>query len=388
MRKLLTNKWIIRFAAVNLSAVVIPMNVWAAGPPQPSDLDNPLAVTLLIVIVALALAIALLGFVVIGAAQLRLERYKKDKASAVAKPVAVLAFCLFSTAVFAQDANTAAPQVVSDTISGLAKTSFYALVAVIGLELVILLSLLWFLRSLIAKEYHASAISLDAVVATKQNSWKKWWLKINSFRSMNEEQVIDLGHDYDNIRELDNKLPPWWIYGFYITIIFAGIYLWRYHVSHTAPLSIQEYEMAVAQAEEEKANDLKKAGGGEVDENTVKMLTAAADIESGKKIFTGTCAPCHGADGGGIVGPNLTDDYWIHGGRINDVFKTIKYGVPEKGMQPWKGTFSAAQIAQLASFIKSIHGTKVANPKEPQGDVFKEDSKTVSDTTRIAAVVK
>jgi cytochrome c oxidase cbb3-type subunit 3 len=387
MRKLLNNKWMIRFAAVSLSAVAVPMNVWAAGPPQKSDLDNPLAVTLLIVIVALALAIALLGFVVIGAAQLRLERYKKDRASEAAKVITILALCMISSAVFAQDTNATTPQVVSDTISGLAKTSFYALVAVIGLELVILLSMLWFLRSLIAKEYAVSA-TLKEAVAARQNSWKKWWLKINSFRSMNEEQDIDLGHDYDNIRELDNKLPPWWIYGFYITIIFAGVYLWRYHVSHTAPLSIQEYEMAVAQAQEEKANDLKKTGGGEVDENTVKMLTAAADIESGKKIFTGTCAPCHGADGGGIVGPNLTDDYWLHGGKINDVFKTIKYGVPEKGMQPWKGTFSAVQIAQLASFIKSIHGTKVANPKEPQGDVFKEDSKAVSDTTKIAAVVK
>jgi cytochrome c oxidase cbb3-type subunit III len=384
MRKLLNNKWMIRFTAVCLSALAVPMNVWAAGPPQKSELDNPLAVTLLIVIGALALAIALLGYVVIGAAQLKVERYKKDKAAAAAKVITILILCLFSSAVFAQDQNATPPQVVSDAISGLAKTSFYALVTVIGLELLILLWMLWFLRSLIAKEYATSETTQKIVVA-KENSWKKWWLKINSFRSMNEEQDIDLGHDYDNIRELDNKLPPWWIYGFYITIIFAGIYLWRYHVAHTAPLSIQEYENAVAQAEEEKANNLKKTGGGEIDENTVKMLTAVADIESGKKIFTGTCAPCHAADGGGLVGPNLTDDYWLHGGKINDVFKTIKYGVPEKGMQPWKGTFSATQIAQLASFIKSIHGTKVANPKEPQGDVYKED-KSLSDTTKIAAV--
>jgi cytochrome c oxidase cbb3-type subunit 3 len=144
--------------------------------------------------------------------------------------------------------------------------------------------------------------------------------------------------------------------------------------------------MSVAKAEEEKAEYLKKAGNS-VDENTVKLLTAAADIEAGKKIFTGTCAPCHAADGGGIVGPNLTDDYWLHGGKVNDIFKTIKYGVPEKGMQPWKSTFSPTQIAQLASFIKSIHGAKVANPKEPQGDLYKED-KTVSDSTNTAAVNK
>jgi cytochrome c oxidase cbb3-type subunit III len=385
MRKLL-NKWIIRVAAIAISGVVIPMHALAAGPPQKSEIDNPLAATLLIVIGALALAIALLAHVVIGAAQLKVERFKKEKAAAAAKVASIVLICFFSSGLFAQDTNTAAPQVVSDTIGGLAKTSFYALITVVGLELLIIVWMLWFLRSLIAKEYAIAVVSVTQEAAyIKENTWKKWWVKINNFRSLNEEQDIDLGHDYDNIRELDNKLPPWWLYGFYACIVFAGIYLWRYHVSHTAPLSIQEYEISVAKAEEEKADNLKQAGNS-VDENTVKLLTAATDIDAGKKIFTGTCAPCHAADGGGIVGPNLTDDYWLHGGKINDIFKTIKYGVPEKGMQPWKSTFSPIQIAQLASFIKSIHGTKVANPKEPQGDIFKEQ--TVGDTTKIAAVNK
>jgi cytochrome c oxidase cbb3-type subunit III len=385
MRKLL-NKWIIRVAAIAISAVVIPMHALAAGPPQKSEIDNPLAATLLIVIGALALAIALLAHVVIGAAQLKVERFKKEKAAAAAKVASIVLICFFSSGLFAQDTNTAAPQVVSDTIGGLAKTSFYALITVVGLELLIIVWMLWFLRSLIAKEYAIAVVSVTQEAAyIKENTWKKWWVKINNFRSLNEEQDIDLGHDYDNIRELDNKLPPWWLYGFYACIVFAGIYLWRYHVSHTAPLSIQEYEISVAKAEEEKADNLKQAGNS-VDENTVKLLTAATDIDAGKKIFTGTCAPCHAADGGGIVGPNLTDDYWLHGGKINDIFKTIKYGVPEKGMQPWKSTFSPIQIAQLASFIKSIHGTKVANAKEPQGDIYKEE--TGSDTTKIAAVNK
>jgi cytochrome c oxidase cbb3-type subunit III len=385
MRTLFINKGMIKLAAFCFGALAVPMNAWAAGPPQKSVLDNPLAVTLLIVIVALALTIGLLAYVVIGAAQVRTERYKNEKAAAAAKVVTVLLLCLFSSAAFAQDANAVAATqgAASDTINGLSKTSFYALVTAIGLELIIILSMLWFLRSLIGKEYAIVAVAKEAV-EVKKHSWKKWWLKLNNFRSMNEEQDIDLGHDYDNIRELDNKLPPWWLYGFYITIIFAGIYLWRYHVSHSAPLSVQEFEIAMSKAEEEKSDNLKKAGSS-VDENTVKILTAASDIDAGKKIFTTSCAPCHAADGGGIVGPNLTDDYWLHGGRVNDVFKTIKYGVPEKGMQPWKGTFSPTQIAQLASYIKSIHGTKVANPKEPQGEVYKEES-AISDTTRIAAV--
>ena len=382
MRKLLNNKWIVRTAAVFISSVVIPMNVWAAGPPKKSELDNPLAVTLLIVIGALALAIALLGNVVIGAAQLKTDRVKKERKNDAAKVLSVTLLCFVSTSLFAETAPEAANEVVSTTISGLAKTSFYALVGVIGLELIIIVWMLWFLKSLIAKE--VAVIVPATELEAKENKWKTWWMKFNSFRSLKEEEDIDMGHNYDDIRELDNKLPPWWIYGFYITIIFAGIYLWRYHISHTAPLSAEELAIAMTKAEEEKASSLKKAGNS-VDENTVKLLTASTDIEAGKKIYTTACSPCHAADGGGVVGPNLTDDYWLHGGSVKDVFKTIKYGVPEKGMQPWKGTFTPTQIAQLTSFIKSIRGSKVASAKEPQGDLYKEET-AVSDTTRIAAV--
>ncbi len=380
MRKLLNNKLIFRIASVCFVWLIIPMNVWAAGPPKKSELDNPLAVTLLIIIGVLALAIALLGHIVIGAAQLKTDRVKKERAAA--KVVSVIILSLISSTLFAQAGAPAAAEVVSNTISGMAKSSFYALVSVIGLEFIIIVSMLLFLRSLIAKEVAVTLVEEHAAV--KESKWKNWWMKINSFRSLNEEKDIQLDHNYDDIHELDNKLPPWWIYGFYITIIFAGIYLWRYHVSETAPLSLQEFQIEMAKAEEEKANNLKKAGNS-VDENTVKLLTAATDLDAGKKIYTSSCSPCHAADGGGVVGPNLTDDYWIHGGSVKDVFKTIKYGVPEKGMQPWKGTFTPVQIAQLTSFIKSIKGSKVANAKEPQGDLYKEET-AVSDTTRIAAV--
>jgi len=389
MRKLLNNTWTFRIAAA--CVMLAPAKVWAAGPPVKSELDNPLAVTLLIVIGALLLAIALLAHVVIGAAQLKVERFKKDQAIKTAKTVTILALCLLSTGVFAQtapDAGATAPAVSTTVVNGLSDASFYALLTVIGLELVIILWMLLFLRSFIAKEY-----AIEAAVAEGENAapvkdgyWKKLWMKANSFRSLKEEGEIDMGHDYDNIRELDNKLPPWWVYGFYVTIFFAVVYLWRYHVAHSAPLSAQEYENEVAKGEEEKANNLRKAGSS-VDENTVKYLTAAADIEAGKKLFTGTCVACHAADGGGGVGPNLADEYWIHGGSINDIFKSIKYGWPDKGMQPWKSTFSGQQMAQLASYIKSIKGTKVASPKAPQGDVYKE-TPPAADTTKTSAAVK
>jgi cytochrome c oxidase cbb3-type subunit 3 len=378
MRKLLNNKQVIK-AAGCMAAIIISTNASAAGAPAKSDLDNPLAVSLLIIIAVLALAIALLGHVLIGMAHVKAERVKKEKTDG-AKIVSLILLCLVSSVAMAQDAGSAKEVVntVSNNIYGLSKITFYSLMIVLGLEAVIIVWMLWFLKGLIAKE---KAVVIPALA--KESKWKDWWLKINSFRSMNEEKDIDMGHDYDNIRELDNKLPPWWLYGFYITIVFAGIYLWRYHVSHSAPLSHEELQIELAKAEEEEAIRLQKSGGG-IDENTVSLLTAAADIEAGRKIFGTSCAACHAQDGGGIVGPNLTDDYWLHGGSVKDIFKTIKYGVPDKGMQPWKGQFSPAQLAQLASYIKSIKGNKVANPKEPQGDLFK-DQPAASDSTRLAA---
>jgi cytochrome c oxidase cbb3-type subunit 3 len=189
---------------------------------------------------------------------------------------------------------------------------------------------------------------------------------------MEQEANIDLGHNYDGIRELDNRLPPWWLYGFYVTIIIGAIYLWRYHVSETAPLSKQEFEIAMKKADEEKAAYLAKAANN-VDENTVALMKEPAALDAGKTAFVQMCAACHGKAGEGGVGPNLTDDYWIHGGSIKDVFKTIKYGWPEKGMKAWQEDFSPVQIAQIASYIKSLHGTNPPNGKEKQGELYKED---------------
>lgn len=139
---------------------------------------------------------------------------------------------------------------------------------------------------------------------------------------------MDTGHNYDGIRELDNITPPWFIAGFAATIIFAAIYLYRYHIAESAPLQLEEYaiEMKAAQTLQDS---LLKLEGNKVDENSVAMLDAAG-IESGKKIFTANCVACHGDKGQGGVGPNLTDQYWIHGGSLKDVFKSIKYGWVEK----------------------------------------------------------
>ncbi len=361
----------LKWKVIIITTLLSPLGVFAAGPPKPSELHNPLAIVLLIIIIALLLVIALLANIIIGAAKINILRLVEDKSKTATKVVTILLLCFISSYTFAADAPAVATT-ADTTIAGLSNTSFYVLLSVIFLEIIILLALLYNLRLLLTKEKAAlQSAELAEQPVAKKGSFIQWWNKINGFRSAKEEAAIDLGHDYDGIRELDNKLPGWWLYGFYACIVFAGIYLYRYHVAHSAPLSHEELQISLDKAEAEKQANLKKAGNN-IDENTVKLLKDPADIAAGKAIFTTICAACHRPDGGGIVGPNLTDDYWLHGGSIKDIFKTIKYGWHDKGMQSWKDNYSPKQIAQIASYIKSIHGTNPPNPKEPQGTLYTE----------------
>ena len=260
--------------------------------------------------------------------------------------------------------------VVAPIIPGISDSAFYFIVSVIGLEILVILYLVYNINTLLKKDAAAAAAGAGVRTARPAVSISKWWTKVNKFRPVEQEADLDMGHDYDGIRELDNKLPPWWKYGFYATMVFAVIYMWRYHVSHSAPLPAEEYAIAVRQAEVDQEAYLKKAANS-VDENTVKLLTTPADLAAGKAVFQTVCFACHGMNGEGLVGPNLTDNYWLHGGSIQDIFKTIKYGYPDKGMKSWKDDYSPAQIAQIASYVKSLGGTNPSNPKAPQGDLAK-----------------
>jgi cytochrome c oxidase cbb3-type subunit III len=392
--KLLSKKqWLKGAMIIAAGTLLTTTKSFAAGPPKPSELNNSLAIVLLTVMIGLLLAIGLLAHVVRGAAEVYLEKLKEAKqkaASEAGKVVALIAFCLLSSVAFAQDAPAKAADAAASAPSaplfnygGLSATSFYTMVGIIVLELIVLVSLALQLKSFLAKE--KPVVVAEAVEAKEGvvDVVAKWWSKMNSFRPVHEEVDMDLGHDYDGIRELDNKLPPWWLYGFYICVIFAGVYLYRFHVSHSAPSTQEEYQIAMAQADAEKEEYLKSAAS-KVDENSVALITDAASLAEGKKLFATNCSPCHGANAQGVVGPNLTDDYWLHGGGVKNVFKTIKYGVQEKGMKSWKDDFSPVQIAELASFIKSLHGSKPAGAKEPQGDLYTEEGKTTSDTTKTA----
>jgi cytochrome c oxidase cbb3-type subunit 3 len=240
--------------------------------------------------------------------------------------------------------------------------NYYDTVALI-LLLVIVISLLSIIyyegKTKVAKEKKASIFAKIRQAMTKSTPIER-------------EQEIMFDHDFDGIRELDSKIPPWFSWLFIITIIFAAYYMIDYHVIGSGQVMQEEYSAEVNKASLEREVLIKS--GAFVNEETVTLLTDASGLEAGKAIFEANCIACHAADGGGIVGPNLTDDYWIHGGGIKNVFKVIKYGVVEKGMIAWQTQLNPNQIQEVASYVVSLHGTTPAAPKQPEGEIWKEEN--------------
>ncbi|NKI31268.1 cbb3-type cytochrome c oxidase N-terminal domain-containing protein [Croceivirga thetidis] len=198
---------------------------------------------------------------------------------------------------------------------------------------------------------------------------KNLFKKLTKSRAIEQEGEIILDHNYDGIRELDNVLPPWWVYMFYATIVFGLIYLVRFHIASDYTQA-EEYDMEVAEARI-AIEEYKKTAKDLVDVNSVELLTDASDLNAGKKIFTTNCVVCHMADGGGGIGPNLTDEYWILGGGIKNVFNTISEGGRDgKGMVAWKNSLKPSEMAQVASYLLQFQGTTAANPKAPEGEIW------------------
>lgn len=198
------------------------------------------------------------------------------------------------------------------------------------------------------------------------------------------EGTITLDHDYDGIRELDNHLPPWWVNLFILTVIWSIGYMWYYHWGGNGPNQEEEYKQEVESAKKEMAIALAGKANA-VDESNVTDLADAGALGEGELIFKNACAACHGQKGEGSVGPNFTDDRWIHGGGIKNVFKTIKYGVPDKGMIAWAAQLKPIDMQKVASYILTLKGTNPPNPKAPQGEIWKE---VASDSTATTVIVK
>lgn len=209
-------------------------------------------------------------------------------------------------------------------------------------------------------------------------SWSNFLHKIGANNTEEEVKALDLNHDYDGIRELDNNIPKWWKLAFLGTIVIGIIYIFRMFVTGTLPDQITELENAQMLAAKEMEAYLKNAANN-VDENSVVMLDGAG-IAQGEALYAKNCVACHGAAGEGSVGPNLTDDAWLHKGSIKDVFYSIKYGWPEKGMKSWENDFSPNEIAQLASYVKSLHGTNPPNSKAAEGEIFKDETPVETDS--------
>ena len=324
----------------------------------------------LMIAIALVLAFVIWGMgqvLITMGKQLVMKQKKTEKILSVILMIGLIAIPATSHA--QQTGAEMTKAVVVANYGGLSATSFYMLATVIAIEFVAIAFMMFGIRRLQAE--------LIPQAAAKVFDFAAWWSRIDSrffTRAVAVEKEADvlLDHDYDGIRELDNSLPPWWKYGFYVTILVAVIYMMNFHVLAIGKNPQEEYqdELAKAQVEIEEYNALNK---DKVDENNL-VLSDAAGINAGKEIFGASCWTCHGKLGEGGAGPNLIDNYWIHKGSLKDIYISIKHGYPDKGMQAWDKNYSPKEILNLSSFIHSLKGTNPTNPKPAQGDLYEESN--------------
>lgn len=305
--------------------------------------------------------------------------------------------CFGSLSAAAQEAVAAAP----NTMSGEAQFTRYVLWTFFGFLVLVFLLFISTINTLlkavietqmaIVKKSSPEMAEKLAEIAKRPSIWKKWMQRLTAAKPIEKEHDILLDHDYDGIKELDNHLPPWWKWGFYISIVYAFIYVINYHLvpiynngfSQSAEFEEENRQAEIALVEyRKKAADL-------VDENNVILLNDLEALGKGKGKYTELCAACHGDAGQGGIGPNLTDQFWLHGGDVKSVFATIKYGVADKGMIAWKDEIKPSEMQALASYILSLQGTNPAGAKEPQGELYipTADS-TKADTLNVNTIAK
>ena len=178
-----------------------------------------------------------------------------------------------------------------------------------------------------------------------------------------------LEHNYDGIQEFDNPMPRWWVYIFWATIVFSILYYFNVPGIGIGKGRIANYNETMAAARAAEAKRVAAQPAGSSPEQLVALSKDATALASGKQTFTQNCAACHRADAGGQIGPNLTDDYWLHGAAIDQIHKTVTDGVLEKGMPPWGKVLKPAQLDAVVAYVYTLRGTNPPNPKAPQGDL-------------------
>lgn len=227
--------------------------------------------------------------------------------------------------------------------------------------------------SILTDEQRKQLDEATSLSLTETEWYKNLMKKLTKSQPIENEGQLLLDHDYDGIKELDNNLPPWWVYLFYGCIVFAAVYLVRYEILG-ADNQEMEFEKEMAQAKID-IEEYKKTAPDLMDEKTVILLTHASELAKGKTIYETNCVACHRPDGGGQIGPNLTDKNWILGGGIKNIFHTITNGGRDgKGMVAWKGNLKPTEIQYVASYIISLEGTNPKDAKAPEGDVWVDDS--------------
>ena len=246
---------------------------------------------------------------------------------------------------------------------------------------------------LLTDEQKQQLVNAQSVSFTESEWYKNVVNKLTRSKDIEEEKDLMLDHDYDGIKELDNVLPPWWVYLFYGTIIFAAVYLVRFHIVGDYTQE-QEFKKEVELAQLENTKNA-KATPDDMNIDKVTLLIDAASLAKGKEIFTNACAACHKVDGGGLVGPNLTDEHWINGGGIKNVFKIISEGSKNNpSMVAWNKNLKPTEIQNVASYVLSLQGTKPAGAKAAEGEVWKETeeakpaAEAVVDSTKVAEPAK
>ncbi|MEM0992365.1 MAG: cbb3-type cytochrome c oxidase N-terminal domain-containing protein [Bacteroidota bacterium] len=311
------------------------------------------------------------------------DSFKRTNRKSIIASSSILLFLLLQVSAFAQEAAAGSnPEHVNQVLGNTLLIGGLVIVLSVLLTLMKVNNMITeSIKIRLLQEHGIEAIEQVGLEVHKEPWWKRQYNKWTNVVPVERESDIMLDHNYDGIKELDNSLPPWWIAMFYITIAIGAVYIYVNHFSDYGKSSAEQYAMEM-EAAEASVKAYIAAQANTVDESNVEMIQDEAALAIGETIFKANCAACHGQAGEGGVGPNLTDEYWLHGGSIGDVFKSIKYGIPEKGMIAWQAQLRPAEIHKISSFIMSIADTNPPNAKEPQGERYQAENMDAASTDK------
>lgn len=342
----------------------------AALSPEPNSnsiFSNPLFISMALLSTVLMIVIFILSAVLRTSVK---TKVRELIGSGNARMIVTALLVFGAQSAFAQETVAVKSIYESEPIAGMHPWAFYTLFAVLLLELFVILWLCLVILRIIVKREEASALATNGSVKSESAFAKFISRKIFGVKPVETDKDVLLDHDYDGIKELDNDLPPWWKYGFYMTIISGIVYMVGYHITGSFKLSHEEYVAEVTEGEA-KVAAYKSKMALNVDETNAIFVTEDDKIQAGKALFNEKCSVCHGNVGQGIIGPNLTDNHWLYGNKPGDLFKIVKNGT-NKGMKSWKDEINPVNIQNIISYIHTLQGTNPAGAKAPEGELMSD----------------